>query len=88
MATPLKLAQNQVWQRGEEFLRVVHLDRREVRYKAVRDLLSGEGEHHHVSKKEFCRLLKTAVLLTPEEVRASWLQAAAAIPAPGGESVG
>ncbi len=76
MAT-LKLAQNQVWKRGGEYLRIVALDRREVRYKAIRDLLAGEGEHRHVSKKEFCRLLKEATLLTPEEVRATWLQAAA-----------
>lgn len=72
----MKLAQNQVWQRGPEYLRIVRLERKEVRYKAVSDLLAGEGEHHHVSKKEFCRLIKEATLLTPGEVRASWLQAA------------
>ncbi len=76
----LKLSQNQVWRSGEQYLRVVHLDRREVRYKAIYDLLSGEGEHHHVSKKEFCRLIKGATLLTQEEVRASWLQSAGNAP--------
>ncbi len=70
----MKLAQNQVWQRGEDYLRIVHVDRREVRYKAITNLLAGTGTHHHVSKKEFCRLLKEAKLLTPGEVRAIWLQ--------------
>ena len=73
----MKLVQNQVWKRGDEYLRIVALNRQEVRYKAITDLLAGEGEHHHVSKKEFCRLLQGATLLTPEAVRASWLQAAA-----------
>ena len=72
----MKLFQNQVWKRGEEYLRIVSLNRQEVRYKAIVDLLAGEGEHHEVSKKEFCRLIKGATLLTSEEVRARWLQAA------------
>lgn len=76
----LKLSQNQVWKSDDKYLRIVSLDRREVRYKAIHDLLSGEGEHHHVSKKEFCRLIKGATLLTPEEVRASWLQSAGTPP--------
>lgn len=79
----LKLSQNQVWKTDDAYLRIVRLDRREVRYKAIDDLLSGEGEHHYVSKKEFCRLIKDATLLTPEEVRASWLQSAGPSPDEG-----
>lgn len=74
----MKLSQNQVWKRGEEYLRIVWLDRREVRYKVIHDLLSAEGEHLHVSKKEFCRLIKDATLLSDAEVRASWLASAGA----------
>ena len=59
----LKLRQGQVWQNGDEFIRIVHLERLEVRYKIVRDLVSGDGQHHHTSKKEFCRLLKNCILL-------------------------
>jgi hypothetical protein len=59
----LRLQQGQVWKQGEEFIRIVHLARLEVRYKKVKDLQSGEGTHHHVSKKEFCRLIKSATLL-------------------------
>ena len=69
----MKLSQNQVWRQGGEYLRIVELDRREVQYKLVTNLLTREGTHHRVSKKEFCRLLKGATLLTQEEVRAIWL---------------
>jgi hypothetical protein len=66
----MKLAQNQVYQRGDEFLRIVELQRLEVQYKAMKDLLTGEGAHTRVSKKEFCRLIKGATLLTQDDVRA------------------
>ena len=69
----MKLAQNQVWKRGDEYLRIVRLERLEVQYKAISNLLSGEGTHHHVSKKEFSRLIKGATLLTQQEVREIWL---------------
>jgi hypothetical protein len=59
----IKLAQNQVWKCGDEYLRIVQLERLEVRYKAMPDLATGLGKHHHVSKKEFCRLIKNATLL-------------------------
>jgi hypothetical protein len=61
----LKLQQGQVWKRGDEFIRIVQLARLEVGYKVVKNLETGEGTHHHGSKKEFCRLLKSATLLAP-----------------------
>ena len=70
----MKLAQNQVWKQGDQYLRIVHLERLEVQYKAVTNLLTGEGQHRHVSKKEFCRLIKGATLLTQAEVREIWLK--------------
>jgi hypothetical protein len=70
----VRLQQNQVWQKGDEYLRIVKLERLEVQYKAVTDLLTGEGRHHHVSKKEFCRLIKDATLLGQDEIRAIWKQ--------------
>jgi hypothetical protein len=60
----LKLKQGQLWKAGDQFLRIVELHRLEVKYKSMQDPAAGEGEHHHVSKKEFCRLLKNATLLT------------------------
>jgi hypothetical protein len=68
----IKLAQNQVWKQGGEYYRIVGLERLEVRFKTVRDFGTGEGAHHHVSKKEFCRLIKGAALLTQEEIRDLW----------------
>lgn len=61
----LKLQQGQVWKHGGEFIRIVHLARLEVGYKVMANLKTGEGTHHHSSKKEFCRLLKSATLLAP-----------------------
>jgi hypothetical protein len=64
----LKLKQGQLWKTGDRYLRIVHLERLEVKYKEMSDPASVEGTHHHVSKKEFCRLLKGATLV-PVEVR-------------------
>jgi len=75
----MKLAQNQVYRQGSKYLRIVQLERLTVQYKAVTNLLSREGEHHHVSKKEFCRLIKGAFLLTQAQVREIWLEEGAAI---------
>ena len=60
----LTLRQGQVWKKGDQFIRIVHLERLEVQYKTFADLASSKGEHHHTSKKEFCRLLKYAVLIS------------------------
>jgi hypothetical protein len=64
----MKLQQGQIWKSGGEYLRIVHLERLEVKYKSMKDLASREGAHHHVSKKEFCRLLKNATLLSPGQI--------------------
>jgi len=62
----LKLRQGQVWRHGDEFIRIVQLERLEVGYKVSKNLKSGAGEHRHTSKKDFCRLLKSATLLEPK----------------------
>ena len=64
MATTLKLQQGQVWQQGEEFIRIVQLSRLEVEYKSMTNLATKDGTHHTTSKKEFCRLIKKATLRT------------------------
>jgi hypothetical protein len=86
----MKLAQNQIWKKGDEYLRIVQLERLQVGYKAIRSITSGGGRHHQVSKKEFCRLLKGASLLTESEVErireeerdAAALQDQAGMPSP------
>ena len=65
----MKLQQDQVWKQGDEFLRIVRLERLAVEYKQMKNLVTREGKHFQVSKKEFCRLVKTATLLSPEEIR-------------------
>ena len=72
MAKKIRLQQDQVWKRGEEYLRILHLERLEVEYKSVKSLTTREGTRHHVSKKDFCRLIKTAHLMTLEEIQKSW----------------
>jgi hypothetical protein len=63
---PLKLQQGQVWKHGDGFIRIVHLERLEVKYKHCKNLKAGKGKHHHTTKKDFCRLLKSATLLAPK----------------------
>ena len=61
----MKLQQGQTWQCGDQFVRIVHLERLEVGYKSATDLKFTDGKHQHTSKKDFCRLLKGARLLAP-----------------------
>lgn len=65
----LKLRQGQVWKHGDEFIRIVKLERLEVGYLTFKKLKPGMGKHHHTSKKDFCRLLKTCTLLDQKAVR-------------------
>ncbi len=63
----MKLEQGQIWKQGENYLRIVEWARMHIEYKIMKDPVSKEGTFHQVSKKEFCRMLKGAVLLTPEK---------------------
>jgi len=65
MAKPLRLQQGQVWKQGGIFLRIVRLERLAVEFISTTSLDIKGGAHHQVTKKEFCRLLKTAVLQPP-----------------------
>lgn len=66
----MKLQQDQIWNRGGEYLRIVRLERLAVEYKSSLNLWTKDGTHLKATKKEFCRLLKGAVLLTPAEIKA------------------
>lgn len=63
----MKLQQGQVWKQGEQYFRIVHLERLEVGYKAMADLVTKDGKHRRATKKEFCRLIKGARLLPVAE---------------------
>ena len=64
----MKLEQGQIWQRGEDYYRIVEWARLSIEYKVMKDPVSKQGTLHKTTKKEFCRLLKGAVLLKPEDL--------------------
>jgi hypothetical protein len=59
----MKLCQGQVWKSGQQYIRIVKLERLAVEYKSMPNLGNKEGTLHQTSKKDFCRLLKRARLL-------------------------
>lgn len=63
----LKLQQGQVWKQGDSYIRIVQLMRLEVAYKTSKSIKSRDGDHQHTTKKEFCRLIKSAMLISPNE---------------------
>lgn len=66
---PIKLQQGQVWKLGDGvYVRLVRVERLAVDYKEQPGPNSKQGTHHHLSKKQFCRFIKGATLLTEQEV--------------------
>lgn len=63
----MKLEQGQLWQKDDEYYRIVHWARMAIEYKLLKDPTAKEGTLHQVTKKEFCRLLKGAVLVVPQK---------------------
>jgi hypothetical protein len=63
----MRLYQDEVYQKGEKFIRIVRLDRYEVEFKTMTGdpKGKGEGEVATLAKKEFCRLLKGMTLVPP-----------------------
>ncbi len=62
----MKLKQGQIWKKDNACIRIVHLERLQVGYKTMSDPAAKDGTHHQASKKEFCRLLKGATLMSGE----------------------
>ncbi len=60
---PVRLQQDQIWKQGDLYLRIVRLERLKVEYKEQKNIHLRDGKHRHVTKKEFCRLIKGAALL-------------------------
>jgi hypothetical protein len=67
----MKLRQGQIWQQAAEFIHIVQVDRRQVQFKVKKEPAARGGTLRTLSKKEFCRLLKTAVLIAPAELPAA-----------------
>lgn len=61
----MKLCQGQVWKKDAQYIRIVRLERLEVEYKTMGSLTTKAGSLQVTSKKDFCRLLKQAILLPP-----------------------
>jgi hypothetical protein len=59
----IQLAQNQLWKKGDQYLRIVVWERLAIRYKLTQSQDAEEGTFHDVTKKEFCRLIKGAELI-------------------------
>ena len=78
----MKLCQGQVWKKDKEYIRIVKLERLVVEYKSMPNLGNKEGTLHQTSKKDFCRLLKGAHLLSPDKkILPAHKEASAALPA-------
>jgi hypothetical protein len=56
----MHLHQNQLWKQGDQYIRLVHIERLHVEYKTMTDLIMREGTRSRCTKKEFCRLIKSA----------------------------
>jgi hypothetical protein len=63
----MKLEQGQIWKQGEVYYRIVEWARLHIEYKQMKDPATKQGTFHQLSKKEFCRLLKGAVLIPPTQ---------------------
>ncbi len=61
----MRLFQDQIYQKGDRFIRIVRLDRYEVEFKTTQGDPKGEGTLQVFQKKEFCRLLKGMALVVP-----------------------
>lgn len=64
----LKLKQDQVWKIDGGYVRIVRLERLAVGFKRLDDLASRDGRHEDLTKKEFCRMIKSGTLMEPDEV--------------------
>jgi hypothetical protein len=66
----MKLQQGQLWKCSGNTVRITKLERMAVEYKTVPSEAAapeaGSGICQRVTKKEFCRLIKGAVLTAPE----------------------
>ncbi len=61
----MRIFQDQIYQKGDRFVRVVRLDRYEVEFKTTQGSPKGEGMQQVFTKKEFCRHLKGMTLVVP-----------------------
>lgn len=61
----MRLFQDQLYQKGDQFIRITGLDRYQVEFKTTTGDPKGEGEITVLEKKPFCRLIRGMTLLNP-----------------------
>jgi hypothetical protein len=61
----MRIYQDEIYQKGEKYIRIMRLDRYEVEFKTTSGNPKGEGPVTVLPKKEFCRLLKGMTLVPP-----------------------
>lgn len=61
----MRLFQDEIYQKGNRFIRIIRLDRYEVEFKQTEGDPKGEAEEQVLTKKEFCRLLKGHTRIFP-----------------------
>ena len=61
----MRIFQDEIYQKGAKYIRIVRLDRYEVEFKTMEANPKGEGAVAVLPKKEFCRLLKGMTLMAP-----------------------
>jgi hypothetical protein len=61
----MRIYQDEIYQKGEKYIRIVRLDRYEVEFKTMNGDPKGEGPIAVATKKEFCRMLKGMALVPP-----------------------
>ena len=61
----MRLYQDEIYQKGAKYIRIVKLDRYEVEFKTMEGSPKGEGIVASLPKKDFCRLLKGMALVVP-----------------------
>jgi len=66
----LKLEQGQIWGQNQTYWRIVKWSRQAIEYKLCDATGSCNGDLIAVSKKEFCKLIKAAELMTKEKLAA------------------
>ena len=59
----MRIFQDEIYQKGAKYIRIVRLDRYEVEFKTMETNPKGEGAVAVLPKKEFCRLLKGMTLM-------------------------
>ncbi|MEO0415073.1 MAG: hypothetical protein AAF226_08995 [Verrucomicrobiota bacterium] len=63
----MRIYQNQIYRKDDRTIRIVHIERLSVEYKETIDSEPEKAKHLTATKKEFCRMVKQAELISGEQ---------------------